>query len=124
MRFPRRSCIRYDARYLYVAWRAFDNEPELIEARLGRRDEFPGDWVEINFDSFNDKRTGFSFTTSVSGVRGDEFISTTATTGIRAGTPSGSAKRAKTASATPSRRASPSASCASAGRSTRSGGCR
>ncbi|PHI18902.1 hydrolase [Lewinellaceae bacterium SD302] len=67
--------ILYDNRYLYVAWRAYDTEAKLIEARLGRRDEFPGDWVEINFDSFNDKRTGFSFSASASGVRGDEFIS-------------------------------------------------
>ncbi|MGB3619282.1 MAG: DUF5916 domain-containing protein [Catalinimonas sp.] len=67
--------ILYDERYLYVAWRCFDTEPERVEARLGRRDEFPGDWVEINFDSFNDKRTGFSFNTSASGVKSDEFIS-------------------------------------------------
>ena len=67
--------IVYDERNLYVAWRAFDSAPDSIEARLGRRDEFPGDWVEINFDSFNDERTGFSFSTSASGVRGDEFIS-------------------------------------------------
>ncbi|NJC27109.1 DUF5916 domain-containing protein [Neolewinella antarctica] len=67
--------ILYDQKNLYVAFRAFDTNPEKIEARLGRRDDFPGDYVEINFDSFNDKRTGFSFSSSVSGVRGDEFIS-------------------------------------------------
>ncbi|MEM1215772.1 MAG: carbohydrate binding family 9 domain-containing protein, partial [Bacteroidota bacterium] len=67
--------ILYDSRYLYIAWRAYDTEADKIEARMGRRDEFPGDWVEINFDSFNDERTGFSFTASASGVRGDEFIS-------------------------------------------------
>lgn len=67
--------ILYDQKNLYVAYRAFHDEPDKIEARLGRRDDFPGDFVEINFDSFNDKRTGFSFTTSASGVRGDEFIS-------------------------------------------------
>ncbi len=67
--------ILYDNRYLYVAWRAYDTDPDKIEERLGRRDDFPGDWVEINFDSFNDKRTGFSFSASASGVRGDEFIS-------------------------------------------------
>ena len=67
--------ILYDDRFIYVAWRAHDTEPELIEARMGRRDDFPGDWVEINFDSFDDQRTGFSFSTSASGVRGDEFIS-------------------------------------------------
>lgn len=67
--------ILYDSRYLYMAWRCYDTDPAKIEARLGRRDDFPGDWVEVNFDSFNDKRTGFSFTTSASGVKNDEFIS-------------------------------------------------
>lgn len=67
--------ILYDNRYIYVAWRAYDTSPDKIEARMGRRDQFPGDWVEINFDSFNDKRTAFSFSASASGVRGDEFIS-------------------------------------------------
>ena len=42
---------------------------------MSRRDSFDGDWVEINIDSYNDKRSAFSFTSSVSGVKGDEFIS-------------------------------------------------
>jgi hypothetical protein len=42
---------------------------------MSRRDGFEGDWVEINIDSYHDKRSGFSFTSSVSGVKGDEFIS-------------------------------------------------
>lgn len=67
--------ILYDEKNIYLAVRAFHDDPDQIEARLGRRDDFPGDFVEINFDSFNDKRTGFSFTSSASGVRGDEFIS-------------------------------------------------
>ncbi|MGB3548240.1 MAG: DUF5916 domain-containing protein [Saprospiraceae bacterium] len=67
--------ILYDDRYLYVAWRAYDTHPDSIVARLSRRDEFPGDWVEINIGSLNDKRTAFSFTASASGVRGDELVS-------------------------------------------------
>ncbi len=42
---------------------------------LSRRDRFPGDWVEINLDSYFDRRTAFSFTLSLSGTRGDELIS-------------------------------------------------
>ena len=42
---------------------------------MGRRDDFPGDWVEVNIDSYHDLRTAFSFTLSVSGVRNDELIS-------------------------------------------------
>ncbi|MEL7250254.1 MAG: DUF5916 domain-containing protein, partial [Bacteroidota bacterium] len=67
--------VLYDARNLYVAFRCFDTEPDKIERRMSRRDGFPGDWVEINIDSYHDLRTAFSFTISASGVKGDEFVS-------------------------------------------------
>lgn len=67
--------IIYDEKFLYIAYRCFDDAPDSIIKRMGRRDEFPGDWVEINIDSYHDKRTAFSFTLSVSGVRNDEFVS-------------------------------------------------
>ncbi|HUR31670.1 MAG TPA: DUF5916 domain-containing protein [Saprospiraceae bacterium] len=67
--------VLYDNKYLYLAYRAHDTAPDSIDTRLGRRDEFVGDWVEINIDSYHDLRSGFSFTFSVSGVKGDEFIS-------------------------------------------------
>ena len=65
----------YDEKYLYLAYRCIDAAPDSIVRRMGRRDDFPGDWVEVNIDSYHDLRTAFSFTISVSGVRGDEFIS-------------------------------------------------
>lgn len=67
--------ILYDAKFLYVGIRAFDSNPEEIVKRMSRRDGFDGDFVEINIDSYNDKRTAFSFTASVSGVKGDEYVS-------------------------------------------------
>ena len=67
--------IAYDDKNIYVAFRCYDAEPENIVKRLSRRDGFEGDWVEVNFDSFNDDRTGFSFTVTAAGVKGDEFIS-------------------------------------------------
>jgi Domain of unknown function (DUF5916)/Carbohydrate family 9 binding domain-like len=67
--------ILYDEKNLYVAFKCFQKDPTTIERRMGRRDDFPGDWVEINIDSYGDDRTGFSFTASASGVKGDEFIS-------------------------------------------------
>ena len=67
--------ILYDEKFLYIAYRCYDLAPDSIVKRLGRRDEFPGDWVEINIDSYHDLRTAFSFTLSVSGVRSDEFLS-------------------------------------------------
>jgi hypothetical protein len=67
--------ILYDDDNLYIGYRCFDHEPDSIIKRMSRRDGFPGDWVEINIDSYHDLRTAFSFTFSVSGVRGDELIS-------------------------------------------------
>ena len=67
--------IVYDKNFLYIGIRCFDKDPKKIVKRLSRRDGFEGDWVEVNIDSYHDKRTGFSFTSSVSGVKGDEFIS-------------------------------------------------
>ncbi len=67
--------IVYDQKYLYIAYRCYDDEPDKIEKRLSRRDGFAGDWVEINLDTYHDKRTGFSFSITAAGVKGDEFIS-------------------------------------------------
>jgi len=66
--------VLYDDNYLYILVRAFDTEPGKIVKRMSRRDGFDGDWVEVNIDSYFDKRTAFSFTASVSGVKGDEAI--------------------------------------------------
>src|SRR6188768_1522617 len=67
--------ILYDAKNLYVLVLNLDPEPEKIVKRMSRRDGFEGDFVEINIDSYYDKRTAFSFTASVSGVKGDEYVS-------------------------------------------------
>ncbi|MBR9921204.1 MAG: carbohydrate binding family 9 domain-containing protein [Bacteroidetes bacterium] len=67
--------ILYDNKNLYIAYRCHDDDPDKIVRRMSRRDGFEGDWVEINIDSYHDKRTAFSFTASVSGVKGDEFVS-------------------------------------------------
>ncbi|MBT8315481.1 MAG: carbohydrate binding family 9 domain-containing protein [Maribacter sp.] len=67
--------IVYDKKFLYVGVRCYDTEPSKIEKRLARRDNFAGDWIEINIDSYNDKRTAFSFTVTAAGVKNDEFIS-------------------------------------------------
>jgi len=67
--------IIYDAKNLYAIFRCYDPEPSKIVRRMSRRDGFDGDWVEFNVDSYYDKRTAFSFTSSVSGVKGDEYVS-------------------------------------------------
>jgi len=67
--------VMYDANYLYIALRALDENPELIEQRLSRRDGFAGDRVSVIIDSYHDKRTAFMFTTTAAGVKGEEIAS-------------------------------------------------
>ncbi|WP_411030038.1 DUF5916 domain-containing protein [Spongiimicrobium sp. 3-5] len=67
--------IIYDKKFLYIGARCYDDEPDKIVKRLSRRDGFEGDWIEFNIDSYHDERTAFSFTVTVAGVKGDEFIS-------------------------------------------------
>ncbi len=66
--------ILYDNNNIYIAIRCFDSAPDSIVKRMSRRDDFDGDWVEVNIDSYHDLRTGFSFTMSAAGVKGDEAI--------------------------------------------------
>lgn len=67
--------LLYDTKYLYVGVQALDQEPDKIVRRMSRRDGFEGDFVEINIDSYSDKRTAFSFSASASGVKGEEYVS-------------------------------------------------
>ncbi len=67
--------IVYDNKNLYIAVKLLDKEPDSIVKRLSRRDGFDGDWIEINFDSYHDLRTAFSFNITAAGVKGDEFVS-------------------------------------------------
>lgn len=66
--------ILYDDNNLYVFIRAFDTEPDKISRRISRRDNFDGDLVEINIDSYYDQQTAFSFSAMASGAKGDEAI--------------------------------------------------
>ena len=66
--------VLYDDDALYFAFLCHD-DPTLLTDMLARRDWFPGDWIEVNIDSYHDLRTAYSFTLSLSGTRGDEYIS-------------------------------------------------
>lgn len=72
--FQTRFKVVYDDDALYFAFQ-LDDDPALVTKQLARRDWFPGDWIEVNIDSLQDRRTAFSFSFSLSGTRGDEFIS-------------------------------------------------
>jgi len=72
--FQTRFKVVYDDDAIYFAF-FMEDEPEKVSKVLARRDRFPGDWIEVNISSYFDRRTAFSFTLSLSGTRGDEFIS-------------------------------------------------
>ncbi len=66
--------VLYDDRYLYVAARMYDPEPELIGTQLSRRDGSGGgnsDWVHVLIDGYHDRRTAFRFSLNPSGVQAD-----------------------------------------------------
>jgi hypothetical protein len=67
--------ILYNKNNIYVAIKAFDKNPEMISTRLTRRDEAEGDGVGIIFDTYHDKRTGFSFGVSAAGIKSDMVLS-------------------------------------------------
>ena len=65
--------IGYDESALYVGARMWDNSPDSIVTRVGRRDDFLNtDLFEIIVDSYYDKRTGYSFQINPSGAKRDE----------------------------------------------------
>jgi len=66
--------ILYDNHNVYVAFRAFDSEPEKINRWLAPRDQLKGDAVMICFDSYADKRTAFVFGLTAGGTRFDFLL--------------------------------------------------
>ena len=72
---PSRFKILYDQKNLYFAMRCYEADVSNIDARLSRRDGFVGDRVAFVIDSYNDKRTAFTFVVNAAGVKGDELIS-------------------------------------------------
>ena len=69
--YPTEFNIQYDDKFIYVAFRAFDGEPSKIQRLAGTRDEFVGDMMGVNFDSYHDHRTGFEFTITAWGQKID-----------------------------------------------------
>jgi hypothetical protein len=66
--------ILYDSENIYVAIKAYDNEPERIDRQMARRDQFAGDIVGVNFDSYFDHRTGFEFDLTAAGSKIDLIL--------------------------------------------------
>jgi len=71
---PTQLKIIYDDKYVYVAIRAYDSELAAQPRVRGKRDEFIGDIVGVNFDSYFDRRTGFEFDLTSGGSKIDLLL--------------------------------------------------
>jgi hypothetical protein len=68
--------VAYDEGNLYVFVRMFDPSPDSIMHALSRRDvRGPSDQIKLLIDSYDDKRSGFSFALNPEGVQRDYSIS-------------------------------------------------
>jgi hypothetical protein len=71
--------ITYDDDFFYVAFRAYDPEPEKIRAHLMDRDSMDtfiqDDHISFMIDTFNDERRGFQFRVNPLGVQADAIFS-------------------------------------------------
>lgn len=63
--------VLFDEKNIYVAIRAYDDNPDKISIKKGRRDEMSGDVIGVCFDSYHDHRTGFEFDVTASGQKID-----------------------------------------------------
>ncbi len=64
--------ILYTDKEVFVGIMAFDTAPDSVIASLFRRDgNETSDWVYVSFDSYNDKRTAFTFAVNPRGVQKD-----------------------------------------------------
>lgn len=64
--------ILYTDKYIYVGMMAFETDIDSTTSPLFRRDgNFTSDWVYVSFDSYNDKRTAFTFAVNPRGVQKD-----------------------------------------------------
>jgi hypothetical protein len=71
---PTEVFVGYDPKFLYIAFRAFD-EPDKIRSTVAKRDNiFQDDFVGFFLDTFNDKRKAFEVFFNPLGIQGDGVI--------------------------------------------------
>ncbi|MEO8434396.1 MAG: DUF5916 domain-containing protein [Pyrinomonadaceae bacterium] len=66
--------LGYDAKFLYIAFRAFD-ESDKVRATVAKRDNiFNDDYVGMMLDTFNDQRKAFELFFNPLGIQGDGVL--------------------------------------------------
>ncbi|HEX7940691.1 MAG TPA: DUF5916 domain-containing protein, partial [Gemmatimonadaceae bacterium] len=75
-RFRTEARVTFDDRYLYVLARMYDPAPDSIVSLLSRRDvRTASEQLKVVVDSYNDKRTGYTFIVNPAGVKRDFAVS-------------------------------------------------
>jgi hypothetical protein len=68
---PSEAYIGYDSRFLYLAFKAYD-DPSQVRARVAKRDGiFDDDFIGVYLDTYNDKRKAIEFFFNPLGVQAD-----------------------------------------------------
>ncbi|HEX8709617.1 MAG TPA: porin [Pyrinomonadaceae bacterium] len=71
---PTEVLLGYDSKFLYVAYRAFD-EPDKVRATVAKRDSiFNDDYVGLFFDTFNDQRKAYEMNFNPLGIQADGVL--------------------------------------------------
>ena len=71
---PTEVLLGFDAKFLYIAFRATD-EPDKVRATVAKRDNiFQDDYVGVMLDTFNDKRKAFEVFFNPLGIQGDGIM--------------------------------------------------
>ena len=71
---PTEVLLGYDSKFLYIAFRAFD-EPDKIRSTVAKRDNiFTDDYVGFYLDTFNDQRRAFEIFFNPLGIQGDGVL--------------------------------------------------
>ena len=71
---PTEVLLGYDSKFLYIAFRAFD-EQDKIRSTVAKRDNiFNDDYVGFYLDTFNDKRRAFEIFFNPLGIQGDGLL--------------------------------------------------
>ncbi|HYN86731.1 MAG TPA: DUF5916 domain-containing protein, partial [Pyrinomonadaceae bacterium] len=66
--------IGYDEKFLYVAFRAYD-EPDKVRATIAKRDNiFNDDYIGVILDTFNDKRRAYELFFNPLGIQADAVV--------------------------------------------------
>jgi len=66
--------LGYDDKHFYAVFVCFDSEPRKIRARMTRRDQiFDDDYVEVDLDTFHDRRRAYQLWSNPLGVQLDNI---------------------------------------------------